>query len=150
MTIKTHATHGFQAGGFVRVPPWFKRRRSFGERFREWLRCPWRWPSAMVDTGDDGPEYTVTVAKGNTFELGEADDNRREGMYGEWEWDSMWKCWRHNIPLCIYPGEDGTFTVSSNQCWHSGRFTTFEAAEIEAFGISPEQAKQDAEAYETR
>lgn len=72
----------------------------------------------------------------------------REGMYAEWEWNSLHKCWEHYVPHRIFPHEDGTFSVSSKEVWHSGKANSFEEAETKVLGISPEQAASDREAVE--
>lgn len=59
----------------------------------------------------------------------------RQGVYYEWEWNPIRKCWEAFIPLRIYPHEEGDFSVSTHEVWRDGLFPTFEAAEAEA--VSP-------------
>jgi hypothetical protein len=69
----------------------------------------------------------------------------REGLYAEWEWNDAIGAWGYYTPHRIFPHKDGKFTCSSADVWHDGQFDTFEAAELDALGISPEQADRDRE-----
>lgn len=74
-------------------------------------------------------------------------EETREGVYGEWRWADHRRCWQHDMPLRIYPHDDGKFTVSTNETWHDGIFESFEAAELEAFGgrASPQPSEAEVE-----
>ena len=67
----------------------------------------------------------------------------REGMYAEWTWCPIQKCWEYLIPMRIYPGDGSGFTISADEVWQAGIYDTFEAAEIAVLDISEEQAAAD-------
>lgn len=80
-------------------------------------------------------------------------DDRRQGHWHEWEWNPTRKCWDAFIPLRIYPGEDGKFTVSSSEVWHPGIYDTFEEAErecVEANNLTGSASPDDALAAKRR